>query len=77
MIAGVYAGVTVKERENGVYHASVRTKEPVNAAAICEKFGGGGHKYAAGCDDLGYDKEEAVRRIVAAAERQLAKVKLI
>ena len=70
MIAGVYAGVTVKERENGVYHASVRTKEPVNAAAICEKFGGGGHKYAAGCE-LGKDGEAAEAQLVAAVEEAL------
>lgn len=70
MIAGVYAGLTVKERENGVYHASVRTKEPVNAAAICAKFGGGGHKYAAGCE-LGTDGEKAEEMLVEAVREAL------
>ena len=76
MIAGVYAGITVTEQPSGVYHASVRSKEPVNAAEICANFGGGGHKYAAGCE-LGRDQEEAVRAIVLAAERQLAEANLI
>ena len=70
MIAGVYAGVTVKEQTDGVYHASVRTREPVNASEICAEFGGGGHRYAAGCE-LGSDRESSVRDIVAAVERKL------
>ena len=69
-IAGVYAGVTVKERENGVFHASVRTKDPVNAAEICTRFGGGGHKFAAGCE-LGRNGEEAVRLLVDAVDQKL------
>lgn len=76
MIAGVYAGITVKERDNGVFHASVRTKEPLNAAAICAQFGGGGHKYAAGCE-LGTDGEAAVRQLVAAAEQMLLQAGLL
>ncbi|MBQ7638672.1 MAG: bifunctional oligoribonuclease/PAP phosphatase NrnA [Clostridia bacterium] len=69
-IAGVYAGVTVKERAGGVFHASVRTKDPVNAAEICSVFGGGGHKYAAGCQ-LGADPDAAVEKIVSAVEEKL------
>lgn len=70
MIEGVFAGVTVKERSGGVFHASVRTKDPVNAAEICAVFGGGGHKYAAGCE-LGTDPETAVKKIVSAVEEKL------
>ena len=69
-IEGVYAGITVSEHNDGVFHASVRSKEPVNAAEICAVFGGGGHKYAAGCE-LGTDREEAVRRIIAVTEQKL------
>lgn len=70
MIAGVYAGITVKERENGVFHASVRTKEPVSAAKICEAFGGGGHKFAAGCE-LGTDGDLAARQLVEQVKKAL------
>lgn len=48
-IVGVMVGVTIKERTNGKYKASIRTRHPINASAICKKFGGGGHENAAGC----------------------------
>ena len=48
-VAGVYIGVTIKERKNGTFKASVRTKPPIDAGKICSKFGGGGHANAAGC----------------------------
>ena len=48
-VAGVYVGVTIRERTNGTWKASVRTKPPIDASAICLAFGGGGHKNAAGC----------------------------
>lgn len=48
-VAGVMVGVTIKERKNGTWKASVRTKPPINASKICALFGGGGHKNAAGC----------------------------
>ena len=70
MIEGVYAGITVSEQKDGMFHASVRSKEPVNAAEICAAFGGGGHKYAAGCE-LGMDRDEAIRRIVDATAEKL------
>ncbi len=48
-VAGVYVGVTIRERTNGTYKASVRTKPPIDASEICRAFGGGGHMNAAGC----------------------------
>lgn len=48
-VAGVYIGITIKERKNGTFKASVRTKPPIDAGKICAKFGGGGHANAAGC----------------------------
>lgn len=76
MIEGVYAGVTVTEQKDGKIHASVRSKEPVNAAEICAAFGGGGHKYAAGCE-LSSDLAVAVSSIVAAVEKKLRETGLI
>lgn len=49
-IEGVLAGVTVKERDNGTYKISIRSKEPLSAADICALMGGGGHRLAAGCE---------------------------
>ena len=42
-------GVTIRERKNGTWKASVRTRPPVDASAICQQLGGGGHVNAAGC----------------------------
>ena len=42
-------GITIREKEDGVYKISVRTGEEIQANLICQHFGGGGHKSAAGC----------------------------
>lgn len=49
-VEGVLAGIVIKERDVGKYKISIRSNEPVSAAEICEVFGGGGHKLAAGCE---------------------------
>ena len=49
-IEGVCVGITARQKANGKYKISLRTNDPVNAAEICEKFGGGGHIRAAGCE---------------------------
>ena len=48
-IQGVLIGITMREKENGVFKVSVRTDRSVNAAEFCALFGGGGHAEAAGC----------------------------
>jgi bifunctional oligoribonuclease and PAP phosphatase NrnA len=45
----VEAVVMLKESAPGVFRASLRSKGDVNVAKIAEKFGGGGHRNAAGC----------------------------
>ncbi len=69
-IQGVKVGITVKEKENGVFKISVRTTDDVDACAICKTLGGGGHRAASGCSVAG-TLEEATRRILAAAETVL------
>ena len=65
-IEGVYVGVTVKEKKNGNgFRVSMRSKEPVSAAEICTKLGGGGHRLAAGCELTG-TKEEVVAALLSA-----------
>lgn len=75
-IAGVYAGITVKEKKNGIYHASVRTKDPLSASEICALFGGGGHQYAAGCE-FGSDVNEAVHALLCAVGEKLREKSLL
>lgn len=49
-IEGVEIGVTIREEENGIISASVRTGNKFDASYICRHFGGGGHIRAAGCE---------------------------
>lgn len=47
-IAGVCVAATVRETKDGKSKLSVRATPEYDAAAVCEKFGGGGHRGAAG-----------------------------
>lgn len=56
-IEGVLVGIVIKEKKDGGYKISVRSNEPVSAAEICETFGGGGHRLAAGCEISGREAQ--------------------
>lgn len=62
-IEGVMAGITLREKNENKYKVSVRTTDELDASAICAKFGGGGHKAAAGCIVEG-TLDEAVKKLV-------------
>ena len=47
----------------GIYRTSLRSKGDVNVAKVAEKFGGGGHRNAAGCTLRG-SWEEAETTII-------------
>ncbi len=47
-INGVHLGISLRQREPGVYRVSMRSDRTVNCAALCALFGGGGHLRAAG-----------------------------
>ena len=49
-VEGVLVGATLREKPDGTYKISVRTHAPVDAALICSKMNGGGHKRAGGCE---------------------------
>ncbi len=72
-IEGVDVGICFKEKKNGVYKASMRTSERVNAAEICAGFGGGGHARAAGCSFSGETLEEAETKLIRACCEALGK----
>lgn len=56
----IEAVALLKESAPGVYRASLRSKGDVNVARVAEKFGGGGHRNAAGCTLRGeWDEAEA------------------
>ena len=64
-IAGVECGITMRQISDG-WKISVRSSEKVNASELCGKFGGGGHKAAAGCK-FGDNYEDAKKQLVDAA----------
>ena len=65
-IDGVKIAATVRQDNEGHTGFSVRAVPGYDAAAICEKFGGGGHKGAAGAGMENVTLEEAVNALIAA-----------
>src|SRR5258707_3326446 len=63
-VGEVEAVAMLKECEAGTYRTSLRSKGDVNVAKVAEKFGGGGHRNAAGCTLKG-SWEEAETIIIA------------
>ena len=64
-IAGVKIAATLREEPDGRIKMSVRAVPGCDAAAICAKFGGGGHAGAAGAS-MDMTMEEAVEAVKAA-----------
>lgn len=69
-VEGVQMGITMREKEGGVFKISVRTNDGIDAAAFCKQFGGGGHPAAAGCSIEG-SLAEVKKQLVDAAEAYL------
>ena len=69
-VAGVMVGITIKQRTNGTWKASVRTRPPIDASKICMAFGGGGHANAAGCRFDG-SLEEFKQKFITEVEKAL------
>ena len=66
-VEGVEVGVTIKEREQGVFKISMRSSNFVDVSELCQKFGGGGHIKAAGCTING-TLDEVKAKIIEAVE---------
>lgn len=64
-IEGVKIAATLRQQEEGGIKVSVRALPEYDASAICAKFGGGGHRGAAGAT-LDMTMEEAVDAIIRA-----------
>ena len=68
-VGGAMVAISVRQpKPEGVFRVSMRSMSDVDVAAICKKFGGGGHVRAAGCtiEASGIDEAEAL--IVSASE---------
>ena len=64
-IAGVKIAATLRQEPDGKIKMSVRAVPGCDAAEICQKFGGGGHKGAAGAS-MDLSMEEAVAAVTEA-----------
>ena len=65
-IEGVKMAATVRQDTEGHTGVSVRAVPGCDAAAVCQKLGGGGHKGAAGASLGDITMEEALGKLIAA-----------
>jgi bifunctional oligoribonuclease and PAP phosphatase NrnA len=72
-VGEVEAVALLKECAPGVYRTSLRSKGDVNVARVAEKFGGGGHRNAAGCTLHG-EWEAALEEIVGLLKEAVDRV---
>lgn len=64
-IEGVKIAATLREEASGMLKLSVRAVPGYDAAAVCARFGGGGHKGAAGAS-FAMSMEDGVKAVAAA-----------
>lgn len=69
-VMDIKVSVLVRETKEGLWKVSLRSKGDVSVSGVAAKFGGGGHKNAAGCTLLG--TREEVRKKVFDAIKTLA-----
>lgn len=69
-IDGVRVGILIKERSENLYKISFRSKDSTNVCEIAQKFGGGGHKRAAGCT-IYADLETVKKKVLEATKEQI------
>jgi len=66
-VAGVEVAFSVRQPEDRPYfRVSMRSSSEVDVSAICARFGGGGHKRAAGCSLEAANVRDAEEKILAA-----------
>ena len=61
--------VTVRENPDGSSKVSMRSAHEIDSAAVCARFGGGGHRMAAGCT-IHEAPEKAAELVLEAIEEQ-------
>jgi len=71
-VKGVELALLISENGDGVCHVSLRSEGKVDAAALARRFGGGGHRKAAGFSRAGA-LEEVKNQVVAAAASYLSR----
>ena len=67
-ISGVEAAAFIREKEDGSFKVSLRSKSYADMSAVARRFDGGGHLRASGGRLNGVSMEEAVSRLKTALE---------
>lgn len=71
-IGGVEVAFSVRQpEEDGFFRVSMRSVSDVDVAAICARFGGGGHVRAAGCSLRARDVYEAEEIVLSAVRKAI------
>ncbi len=65
-IEDVEVSVFLKQEKPGAFKASMRSNGTIDVAKIAQRFGGGGHKKAAGCDING-----EIQNIIASLKKEI------
>lgn len=72
-VSGVEIAFAVRQPEDtGIFRVSMRSASDFDVSAICAKFGGGGHRRAAGCTVEAASVYEAEEKILAAIREKLS-----
>ena len=72
-IEGVEIGVTVRQKEENKWRVSLRSVKLADVSAVAAKFGGGGHKRAAGCTVEG-GLDEVISMLAEACEAEIRRI---
>ena len=70
-IAGLDLAILFKEVSGSLTKISVRSRGPIDAAALCGRFGGGGHLRAAGAE-IRLPLQQAIPKVLDAAKEAIA-----
>jgi phosphoesterase RecJ-like protein len=71
-LGGFRASMLLRERPDGAVKVSFRSTPGVDVAAVAQRFGGGGHRQAAGCTvEAPLDEAETI--VLAELRAQLAR----
>lgn len=65
-LMGVEVAVSIRQpKAEGMFRVSMRSSSDFDVSLACAKFGGGGHKKAAGCTLIANDMDDAVQKVLA------------
>lgn len=73
-VEGVEIGVTVKQSDDDptLFKVSMRSNRIADASKLCAKFGGGGHKRAAGCTLTAANEYDAEAKLIEEINKELS-----